>query len=232
MVLCSFDASAKSDGRSQVGRNPGKVTLGERPMFPRERERTHREDELRLHEDGDSAVGLIVVADGGLPIWDKLHDCPVTGHVEYQCWCELCVTDVSCKDVQQRCWIADKHLVSDVFISDVTSIMDAKNAFAMKLHSSDVVPVEYRVDEPMHQEERSACDERCAEWVRHMTFGCDVLGPVGTSRDSWSRREKWNKQCAVPICSETRARKAAGSCHDVFFGSRVQPLWLKTSWRM
>ena len=56
----------------------------------------------------------------------------------------LCVTEVSCKDVQQRCWVADKQCVSDVIISDVTSIMDVKSAFATELRSSEVVPVELR----------------------------------------------------------------------------------------
>ena len=33
-----------------------------------------------------------------------------------------------------------------------------------------VVPVESRVDEPLHQAERRACYERCAEWARDTTF--------------------------------------------------------------
>ena len=33
-------------------------------------------------------------------------------------------------------------------MSDVTLIMDVKNAFAMKLRSSEVVPVKSRVDGP------------------------------------------------------------------------------------
>ena len=114
-------------------------------------------------------------AGGDLPIWDERDDCRATGHVEYQSWCELCMTEVSCKDVQQRCWIADKQLVSDVIMSDVTSIIDVKNAFAMKLRSSEVVPVKSRVDEPSHQGERSSRDERCADWVHdRMSEPCSV----------------------------------------------------------
>ena len=67
------------------------------------------------------------------------------------------------------CWIADKQLVSDVIMSDVTSIMDVKNAFAMELRGSEVVPVGSRVDEPLHQIERSAHEERCAERVHDTT---------------------------------------------------------------
>ena len=75
---------------------------------------------------------------------------------------------VSCKDAQQRCLNADKPLVSDVIRSDVMSIME--NAPVMELRSSEVVPVESRVDESLHQAERRACDERCAEWARDTTF--------------------------------------------------------------
>ena len=45
---------------------------------------------------------------------------------------------MSCKDAQQRCWIADKQLVSDVIMGDVVSI----------------TPVQSRVDELLHQAER------------------------------------------------------------------------------
>ena len=51
-------------------------------------------------------------------------------------------------------------------MSDVTSIMDVKNAFAMELHSSELVRVESWVHEPLHQVKRSARDERCAERIR------------------------------------------------------------------
>ena len=54
-------------------------------------------------------------------------------------------------------------------MSDVTSIMDVKNAFAMELRGSEVVPVGSRVDEPLHQVERSAHEERCAERVHNTT---------------------------------------------------------------
>ena len=58
--------------------------------------------------------------------WDERDDFLAIGHPEYQSWCELCVTEVLCKDVQQRCWIAGKKLVSDVMMSDVTSIIDVE----------------------------------------------------------------------------------------------------------
>ena len=41
----------------------------------------------------------------------------------------------------RRVEIADKQFVSDVIISDVTSITDVKNVFAMELRGSDVVPL-------------------------------------------------------------------------------------------
>ena len=40
----------------------------------------------------------------------------------------------------------------------------------MELRGSEAVPVKSRVDEPLHQAERRACDERCAEWARDTTF--------------------------------------------------------------
>ena len=121
----------------------------------------------------DVAQGLILGVDGDLPVWDERDDCLVTGRAEYQSWHELCIAEVSCKDVQRRCWIAGKQLVSDVITSDVTSIMDVKNSFAMILRGSDVVPAKSRVDEPLHQKERSARNERCAEQVRD-TNAADV----------------------------------------------------------
>ena len=60
------------------------------------------------------------------------------------------------------------YLVVDVIMSDVMSIME--HASVMELRGSDVVPVESRVDEPLHQAERRACDERCVEWARDTTF--------------------------------------------------------------
>ena len=50
---------------------------------------------------------------------------------------------MSCKEAQQRCWIAPKQLVSDVIMSDVMSIME--NASSVELRGSEVVPVESRV---------------------------------------------------------------------------------------
>ena len=82
-------------------------------------------------------------------------------------WTVICC--VSCKDAQQRCLIADKQLVSDVSMSDVMPIM--VNASVMEWRGSEVVPVESRVDEPLHQAKRKACDERCAEWARDTAFG-------------------------------------------------------------
>ena len=110
----------------------------------------------------DVAQGQVLGVDGDPPVWDERDDCTTIGHTEYQSRCELCVTEVSCKDVQQRCWIAGKKLVSDVMMSDVTSIIDVKSTFAMKLRRSEVVPVKFRTDESLHQVDRSARDERCA----------------------------------------------------------------------
>ena len=131
-------------------------------MVPRERERTQRKDELRLQLHENTAGGLVVRAKRAplTPNKDDWDDRP--GHASCQSWCELCVAEVSCKAVQQRCWISDKQLVTYLIMSDVTSIMDAKNAFATKLRSSEVVLVKSRVDEILDQEERRARDERCA----------------------------------------------------------------------
>ena len=72
---------------------------------------------------------------------------------------------MSREDARQRCRIAGKQLVGNVVVSDVVSTTDAKNAFAMKWRSSGVIPEECRVSDLLHQNERSAYDERCAEWV-------------------------------------------------------------------
>ena len=139
----------------------------------------------------DVAQGLVVGADGDPPSRDKRCHRLVTGRAEYRSWCVLCVAEerdrtsmimvvrfsmdhwtviccVSCKDAQQRCWIADKQRVSDVIMSDAMSIME--NTSVMEWRGREVVPVESRVDEPLHQAERRACDERCAEWARDTTF--------------------------------------------------------------
>ena len=100
------------------------------------------------------------------------------------------MTEVSCKNVEQRCWIADKQLVSDVIMSDVTSISDVKNAFSTKLCSNEVVPVKSPVDEPLHQVKSSARDERCAERVRDTTSE-----PCGVNNaDSVIERSVWDLQ--------------------------------------
>ena len=47
---------------------------------------------------------VIVGACGDVPIWDERDawdDHLAGGHAEYRSWCELCVTEVSCRDVQQ-----------------------------------------------------------------------------------------------------------------------------------
>ena len=53
-------------------------------------------------------------------------------------------------------------------MSDVMSIME--NASLMEVRGSEIVPVRSRVDEPLLQAERRACDERCADWARDTTF--------------------------------------------------------------
>ena len=63
---------------------------------------------------------------------------------------------------------ADKQLVSDVIMSDVMSIMEHDSV--MELRGSEVVPEESRVVKPLHQAERRARDERCAEWARDTTL--------------------------------------------------------------
>ena len=101
-------------------------------MVPRERERMQRKDELRRQVSDDVAEGLVLGVGGDLPVCNERDDCPVTGRAEYQSWHGLCMAEVSCKDVQRRCWLADKQLVSDVIMSDVTSMTDVVYAFAMK----------------------------------------------------------------------------------------------------
>ena len=54
-------------------------------------------------------------------------------------------------------------------MSDKTSIMDS-NAFAMGLRCGEVVPVKSRVDDSLHQVERSVYEERCAECFHIATF--------------------------------------------------------------
>ena len=140
----------------------------------------------------DTTEGLVVRAKRAslTPGMDEWDDRRATGHAEYHSWCELSVTEVSCKDVQPRCWMADKQLVSDVIMSDVMSIIDVKSASTMKLHSSEVVPVKSRVDEPMHQAERSACDERHAELARDTTL---EPGSVHAA-DAVVERSVWDMQ--------------------------------------
>ena len=77
---------------------------GKRLRVPGERRKIPREDELH-HQVSDEAQGLIVGAGGDLPISDERHewDDHLGGHAEYRSWCELCVAEVSCKDVQRRC---------------------------------------------------------------------------------------------------------------------------------
>ena len=50
-------------------------------------------------------------------------------------------------------------------MSDVTSIMDVKNAFAMKLRRSEVVPAKSRVDEPLHQKGAHATSDVPSRFV-------------------------------------------------------------------
>ena len=55
--------------------------------------------------------------------------------------------------------------------------MDVKNVFAMRVRSSEVVPV---VDEPLHQEAGSTRDERCVEQVRDTTSALGGVSVAGT----------------------------------------------------
>ena len=86
----------------------------------------------------------------------------------------------SCKDAQQRCWIAGNVIMSDMHIlvakSELEmSAMDVNNAFAMELRSSEVfkvIPVESQVGDSAADAvaEKCACNERCAGWVQNTTL--------------------------------------------------------------
>ena len=58
----SGDVIAGSGDWSRVVQTPGEGPLGQRPMVPGERERTQRNDELRLEVGEKTAEGLVVKA--------------------------------------------------------------------------------------------------------------------------------------------------------------------------
>ena len=89
----SGDVIAGSGDWSRLGQTPGEGTLGQRPMVPGERERTQRNDELRLEVGDKTAEGLVVRANGAplTPSMDEWDDHPAAGHVKYRGWCLLCV---------------------------------------------------------------------------------------------------------------------------------------------
>ena len=125
-------------------------------MDPGGREKIPREDELR-RQVSDRVVQSLVVgdegaipsmdkADGVLPSRDKWDDqsrCMlyvaeesdrasriVVGRFSMDCWIITC--HVSREDARRRCWITSKLLVTNVIVSDVMSITDTANAFAIE----------------------------------------------------------------------------------------------------
>ena len=58
------DVIAGRVDQSRVDQTPGKGMLGRRPIFPGEREKVRREDELRRQMNSDVVQGLILDADG------------------------------------------------------------------------------------------------------------------------------------------------------------------------
>ena len=62
-------------------------------MVPGERERTQRNDELRLEVGDKTAEGLVVRAKRAplTPSMDEWDDHLAPGHVKYRGWCLLCV---------------------------------------------------------------------------------------------------------------------------------------------
>ena len=146
-------------------------------------------------------------------------------------WMVTCC--VSREDAQPRCWIAGKQLVAIVVMNETTSINDSKNAFAVGLRGSEVVPVGSRVDDSLHQAERSAYEERCAEWFHIATFELSfVVVALGVafsgqarsrSRENWAFqathpkdiRHTWKSWCShyeiLPISSEVVSRQRCRS---------------------
>ena len=195
-------------GCSRVDQTLKEGTLEERSMDPGGRENIPREDELR-RQVSDGVVQSLVVgaegaipsmdkADGDLPSRDKRDDRLVTGHVEYQSRCTLCVGEesdrasrigvgrfsidcwkiachVSREDARQRCWISHKQLVSYVIVNDVMSVTDTENAFAIDLRGSDVIPGESRVS------------NLCIKLIEAHTMR-DLLSGFMTQRLSLARR--------------------------------------------
>ena len=89
----SGDVIAGSGDQSRVRQTRGGGTLGQWPMVPGERERTQRNDELRLEVGDKTAEGLVVRAKRAPvpPSMDEWDDHLSAGHVKYRGWCLLCV---------------------------------------------------------------------------------------------------------------------------------------------